>query len=112
MTWRVASTGSVWRVSRELLAVFTPLDPRVKPKDDDGLGGVVVETTWMWAPLGAAPSAPSVVPQESHWAESHTTKRGSIRYDLARRLNWLRLARFTGTACGIYAAGSSGRAQG
>ncbi len=35
MTWRVAPTGSVGRAARELLAAPTPLDPRVKPKDDD-----------------------------------------------------------------------------
>ena len=31
----VAPTGSVRRASRGLLAASTPLDPRVKPKDDD-----------------------------------------------------------------------------
>ena len=38
MTWRVAPTGSIGHACRELLAALTPLDPRVKPKDDDDRG--------------------------------------------------------------------------
>ena len=55
-----------------------------------------------------APSSP----QNSHGADTHSTKRRSIHHDRARRLNGLGGARFTGTACGFYSPGSSGQAQG
>ena len=51
-------------------------------------------------------------PQKSRWADTHSTKRGSIHPDLARRPNWLARTRLSRTACGIYTAGSSGQAQG
>ena len=88
-------------------------------KSPNGIGQPLVERDRAGrAPLNSTlhssegvPATPSS-PQKSHWAETYSTKRGSIRYDLARRPNWFGRARFTRTACGIYSPGSSGQARG
>ena len=60
----------------------------------------------------ACGAPPSSSPQKSRWAYSHSTKRGSIRQDSARRPGRLGKARCTRAACGFYSPGSSGQAQG